>query len=239
MSVNFKKAYGWNPANSNYTEGNESIGTVYLTGGGYVNYPITGISPESQFGWQEMVWKKTPTRSASTFAFSNMDNTDVGLVARCEFNIRYLNYEEFVALRNIVARERHITARFFDVDSGEWITRDMYCTESSRQKLLTLKQSLVGVLDFSVKLVATNTDIDDRDYTITYNLNGATGNVPSSKVVKRGNQVILSDGSEMTAPVGKFLKYWVTKNGDNITGYYLPSQSTTIWKNLNLYAHWE
>ena len=239
MKNAFSNAYGWNPDNSNYVEGNESIATIYLTGGGYVDEPFKGMAPDSQFGWQEMVWKKTPSRNATNFAFTNMDNTDVGLVARCEFNIKYMEYDEFIKLRQIIARERRIKARFFDVDSKSWITRDMYCTESSRAKLHTLKQSLVGVVDCVVKLVATNMDLMENEYTISYNLNGGSGTVPNSMVVSDGEQITISSGETITPPEGKSLKYWVTKNGNQIIGYYKPNQSTTVWKNMELYAFWE
>lgn len=239
MLVDYKNSYGWNPDSANYKQGNKSIASIFLTGGGYVNYELKSIHPDSQFGWQDLVWKSTPTRDAKTFAFTNIDDIDVGLVARCEIKVQYLNYEDFKILRNIIARERHFTVRFFDVDEGNWITRDMYCTESSKDKLFTLNQSLLGAMGVSIKLVATNTDINITTHTVKYNLNGGTGTSPETITIDRGDQLKLDSGENLIAPTGKHLTYWVTKKGETITGYYVPSQSISIWKDLDLYAYWE
>lgn len=239
MVVDYENAYGWNPENDNYKQGNKSIASIFLTGGGYVNYELKGIHPDSQFGWQDLVWKKTPTRDAKKFGFTNIDNIDVGLVAMCEIKVAYLNYEDFKILRNILARERHFTVRFFDVDEGEWITRDMYCTENSKDKLFTLNQSLLGAMGVTIKLVATNIDVDITTHTVKYNLNGGTGTTPSSTTVNRGDQLELDSGESLVASTGKHLAYWVTKSGNTITGYYVPSQSISVWKDLDLYAYWE
>ena len=230
-----------------------SMGTIYLTGAGYYEYPFVGISPESKFGWQEMVWKKSPNRGSS-FAFTNMDDIDVGLVARCEISIKYMNYNDYMVLRQF-ARQRHFEVKFFDVDDGIWITREMYFTESSLTKLLTLKQSLIGVLDTTLKLVGTNRDMESVEYTVTYNATDITSNNSGTGTVNitpqtypRGDQVDIA--SNVTPPTGKHLKYWVTVDSNkNITGYYLPSSasslggealySITLWQNLDLYPIWE
>lgn len=218
-----------------------SMGTVYLTGGGYVNEPFSGIGTDSQFGWEEMVWYKSPTRTQD-FSLKGIDesNYKVGLVARCEINIKYMNIEQFMKLRKIVARERHFLARFFNVDSGMWETRDMYCTESSRNQLFTLKQSLVGVVDVAIKLVGTNLDRDTSAKTISFNVNGGTGSI-NSLVVQRGDQVKLPTitDSGISAPSGKSFTYWVTMNGSDVTGYYTEGQSITVWTDLALYAQWQ
>ena len=218
-----------------------SMGTVYLTGGGYVNEPFSGIGTDSQFGWEEMVWYKSPTRTQD-FSLKGIDesNYKVGLVARCEINIKYMNIEQFMKLRKIVARERHFLARFFNVDSGMWETRDMYCTESSRSQLFTLKQSLVGVVDVAIKLVGTNLDRDTSAKTISFNVNGGTGSI-SSLVVQRGDQVKIPTiaDSGISAPSGKSFAYWVTMNGSDVTGYYTEGQSITVWTDLALYAQWQ
>lgn len=218
-----------------------SLGTVYLTGGGFINEPFEGIGPDSQFGWDEMVWYKSPTRTQD-FSLKGIDesNYKVGLVPRCEINIKYMNIEQFMKLRKIVARERHFLARFFNVDSGMWETRDMYCTESSRNQLFTLKQSLVGVVDVAIKLVGTNLDRDTSTKTISFNVNGGTGSI-NSLIIQIGDQVKLPTiaDSGISAPSGKSFAYWVTMNESDVTGYYTEGQSITVWTDLALYAQWQ
>ena len=220
-----------------------SIENIYITGGGYVDYPFTGGSPESPFGWQEFVWKKSPSRNGK-FQLNTMDSIEVGLVARCELNIKYMNYEDYLVFRHIVNSERHFMVKFFDVDQKKWVSRDMYCTENSKSRLFTLHKSLIGVLDMSIKLVGTNLDLDDalqvKTYTVSYLINGGTGSVEDSKTVTRGSQIELAGLGSIVAPTGKALVGWQTKNSaGTVTGSYRINQSITVWNDLTLYAWYE
>ena len=247
----FNNAYGWNPKNSNYKEGNESIGTVYLTGAGFSERAFTGVGTDSQFGWEEMVWYKQPTRQMD-FSFRNIDDIKVGLVARCEINIKYLNYQDYMDLRKIIARERRFKVKFFNVDTGEWITRDMYCSENSRSKLFTLKQSLIGVVDCVIKFVGTNLDTEQvagsdgqfqtiGDKYITYNLNGGSvqenGVYPTNKEgITQATQVEIASVLDLIPPSGyNSFSHWETSSGQK----YFPTQSVTLWESLDLTAVWQ
>lgn len=237
---NYKNAYDFKE---------KSIGTIYLTGAGFVNEPFKGSSPTSLYGWQELIWKKTPPRN-SILVFNTMDDIDVGLVARCEISYEYMNYEQFIKLRKIVNRERHFMATFFDVDEKKWTTRDMYCTESSKNQLHTLGQKLIGMRGVTLKLVGTNLDISDfvetdngisvilQKYNITYNGCEAYGVAPTNIVASYSEQVRLSDNSWVTTvPEGKYIDGWVAKRNGNIIGYYGFNQSITVWNDLELYPN--
>ena len=229
------------------------IGTIYLTGGGFVNRAFQGWGTDSLYGWQEMVWKKSPTRGG-TFAFTNIDDIDVGLVARCEISTKYMNIQDFMDLRKIVGRERHFLATFFDSDEGKWVTRDMYCSENSKNQLFVLKKHLIGVRDITVKLVGTNLDqqttidADGNEVTtnatlsIVYNINSGSGSI-ETETAEYGSQIKLNDGSGIIAPTGKHLALWeakMTVDGVLTTvGQYGLGQSITLWKGLTLYPKYE
>lgn len=224
-----------------------SIQNIYITGGGYVDYPISGGSPDSPFGWEEFVWRKTPARN-SKFVFNTMDNIEVGKVARCELNIKYMEYDDFCVFRHIVNTERHFTVKFFDTDQKKWVCRDMYCSENSKGKFFTLKESIFGVIDMSIKLVGTNLDLEfdengdvvTKTYTIKYNINGGSGSVAPSVSVTKGSQVELAGQGNINAPNGKALVGWQTKNTKGeVNGSYRINQSVTVWDNLELYAWYE
>lgn len=237
----------------------ESISKIYITGGGFVRREFRGCGADSQFGWQELVWKSQPSRGG-TFAFTNMDDIDVGLVARCEVNIMYMNIQDYMDLRKIIARERHFTVEFFDIDEGIFVSRDMYCSENSRNKLLILSKHLIGVANIPIKFVGTNLDVvttidadgneitTDKELSIVYEIDSGSGTVSDKnedgttvyKTAKYGEQRVLSDGTGVIAPQNKNLKYWVTrnKNGD-ISGTYGLGQSVTVWKGMTLYPYYE
>lgn len=243
--MTYKKDANYN-SDMGYTDGEiiGSLGSIYITGGGFIRREFKGIGTTSQFGWEEMVWYKSPTRTQD-FSFRNLDNVKVGLVSRCEITIPYYDIQDFIDLRKIIARERHFLVTFFNVDEGRWVTRDMYCTENSRDKLLTLKQSLIGSFNITVKLVGTNLDLarDSNgkllEKTVSYNINGGSGVNPTTQSFSRGTNVNIATSEGIVAPSGKHFVCWSTMKDGEITGSYVAGSSTTLWEDLVLYAQWE
>lgn len=126
-----------------------------------------GIGRDSSLGWEEFVWGEEPTRS-KTFAFENMDDIDVGLVAQCEVSFKYSNIQDFMAFRDAI-KQRYFQVIFFNVDTSKWTQREMYCSKKERGKLHFFNPKLLGVLDLSVTLVATNRDqAEQPNIEITY-----------------------------------------------------------------------
>ena len=217
----------------------KSIGTIYITGGGLYKEPFTGIDPASRFGWKELVWKTSPSRGGD-FAFSNMDNIDVGLVARCEINIKYMDIDKYMKLRKAVARERYFWVDFFDIDEGKWQHREMYCSENTTSKFLMLKKHLIGHMDFALKFVGTNRDVGAPSVTVNYYSSYPSGALIETKTVSWGDQIKTVSDSVLTQPTTGTVLYWnrYNVNGDKI-GVYGANQSTTVWESMNLYASWE
>ena len=215
-----------------------SIGNIYITGAGYVDYPFACASPESAYGWDEFVWEKTPSRNLK-FVFNTMDDIEIGKVARCEINIKYMNYEDYLVFREIVNSERHFLVKFFNVDQNAWVARDMYCAENSKSKLYTLKESLIGVLDLSIKLVGTNLDIKDDEtlLSVSYNLGDGSGTTPATlSNITKGTQIELAGNTGINPPQGKYLAGWQTFENGKVSGSYGKNQSITLWESLALYA---
>lgn len=210
-------------------ENGNGIGTIYING-----VPFKGVSSDSALGWEEFVWQQEPSRS-NAFAFDNMDDIDVGLVARCEVKFAYFNINDFIRFREAI-KQRYFQVKFFNVDTGEWIQREMYCSKSERQKLHYFNPKLIGVTDFSISLVATNRDVVDMpDLKITYNSNGGSGVIPQG-TAKWASQYKTNSG-EGFSKTGKALQSWNTKP-DGTGWTYLPTQKFTAFKDLTLYAIW-
>ena len=235
-----------------------SIGSIYITGGGFVNREFKGFGVDSKFGWQELVWKKTPPRNSSNFAMTTMDAIPVGLVARCELNCGYMNIDDYLALRKIF-KQRHFYVTFFDIDDAEWVTREMYCTENSFKQFHIMKQAIIGNRDVQLKFAGTNNDLKEIlntttnvedfktvKFTIKYNLNGGSVTqtvdqpIYEDKSVYYGQQIVLAPYDKLSPPDNtKSFGCWVQKNSNNdIVGYYGANQSITVWNDMNLYAVW-
>lgn len=207
------------------------IATIYLDG-----YAFRGVGADSTLGQQEFVWLRDPSRSNS-FSFDDMDEIEVGLVARCKVNFKYMNIQDYMALRRIV-KQRHFTANFYDVDQGKRVTRDVYCPNNQLKKLYTFNTKLLGVLDVELELVGTNRDLTSKgsNFTVSYDANGGTGTV-TAQTLEWGNQVTLRACTQFTKS-GYHLASLNTK-ADGSGWRYLPNQSITVFDNLKLYAIWE
>lgn len=225
-----------------YKEAGLTLNTIYINGRRF-----DGISRDSSLGWEEFVWSEEPTRSKA-FAFTNMDDIDVGLVAQCQVNFKYFNIDDFINFREAI-KQRYFLCTFFNVDTCQWeVNREMYCSKSQRDKLYYFNPKLVGVLDFNISLVATNRDRETHpDITVFYNANGGTGTLIQDYKdgikyenkhtgIKFGNQYKTNNGFGFTK-TGYALKSWNTEpDGSGWT--YFPTQSFTAFKDLTLYAIW-
>lgn len=201
--------------------------------------PFKGISRDSLLGWDEFVWSEEPTRN-NTFAFENMDDIDVGLVAQCKVDFKYFNIHDFMRFREAI-KQRYFRCTFFNVDTGEWeYDREMYCSKSDRQKLYYFNPKLLGVLDFSISLVATNRDkIPQPACKITYNNSGYNIDVPREDIIVEYGEQYTVDSPP--SPQGFKFLYWTDKrdilsDGSPIGWHYKAGQSFTVFKNTTLYA---
>lgn len=227
--------------------GKRQLDTIYFTSAGYVDYPIKGISRDSALGWEEPVWGGDLTRSTD-FVLTNILDVDYGLVARLEVSYKYLNVQDYIALCKI-AKERVCNVTYFNYEKGEWVVNQEFAfTKQEKSKLYAFGTEYLGLLDVSVKLVATNRDkvgLINSTFTITYDANGGSGTVADTvgkyktKSATWGDTVIIAPTDGITAPSGKTFKEWNTK-ADGVNGArYMPNQPKTMWENMTLYAIWE
>ena len=238
MSVKVDYANKINTKSINPVNVNDSIDVFYLTGAGYVDYPFRGISRDSALGWEEPVWGGDLTRSTN-FVLTNIEDVDYGLVARLELSYKYMNVQDYKVLCKI-AKERVCNATYFDCEKGEWVRNQEFAfTKQEKSKLYAFGADYLGLLDVSVKLVATNrdkTDLIATNFTITYNANGGSGTV-ASQSAKWGDDLDIATSSGLSYS-GKTFKEWNTQaNGKG--GHYMPNQHKTMWENMTLYAIWE
>ncbi len=211
------------------------IGTIYLTGAGYVNYPFRGASRESALGWEEPVFGGELNRNIDLVL--DVDNVDYGLVARCEISYKYLNVQDYRVLCKI-AKQKVCTANFFNRETGTRVTQEMAFTGNEIGKLYKFGTEYLGVLDMSIKLVATNRDRQDiisATHTITYNANGGTGTIAQQSVKWAGQKRLADSGFTKS---GYVLTGWNTQPDGTGLRYKL-GQELTVFGDLTLYSEWD
>ena len=240
MSVKVDYKNKINTKSINPVNPNDSIDVFYITGAGYIDYPFRGISRDSSLGWEEPVWGADLTRSATDFVLTNIEDVDYGLVARVEVSYKYMNVQDFIALRKI-AKERVCKVTYFNYEKGEWVrNQEMTFTKHEQAKLYAFGADYLGLMNVSVKLVATNRDrvgMVSAKHTITYRANGATGTVPETETASWGGIITIAQPTGLSK-TGKTFKRWNTSSAG--TGEsYLPNNTKTMWEDMILYAIWE
>lgn len=227
-----------NPVNAN-----EGIDVVYLTGAGYIDYPFRGISRDSALGWEEAVWGGDLTRS-SNFVLTNITDVNYGKVARLEFSYKYMNVLDYEVLMEI-SKQRVCYATYFNRETGKWtIRQEMAFTGNELGKLYAFGVDYIGTMDVKIKLVATNRDMIEKTFNISFNKNNssATGSIANYTVKWSKNtsykKAASIKGNTAFALPGYEIKYFST-NPDGTGKKYLPNQDITIFGDLTLYAQWE
>jgi len=80
---------------------------------------------------------------------------------------------------------------------------------------------------------------ESTKYTITYNLNGGTGTVPTQTPKAAGETFTASPIAGITAPTGKMFKEWNTASNGLGTAYAAGANITMPANNITLYAIWQ
>ena len=219
----------------------DNLDTIYITGAGYINRAFKGVGRDSAWGWEEPVFGGNLTRSAN-LVLQNIDTVNFGLVARVELNFKYMNISDYIALCQM-AKQRTVMVNFFNRETGERQTQEMAFTENSIGQLYAFRKDKItnylGILDVSIKLVATNRDrenVINTDIRISYNNNGGSGSIIDHSATW-SDEVKLSDGEGFTKS-GYHIKEWYTSKDGTGSAYGL-SQRITVWKSMTLYAIWE
>lgn len=215
----------------------EKMGKFYIIGNGSPESPQYEFSTgRDSIGWNETVWGGKLNRSKK-FTLENINDVEIGQVPQCTIVFKYIEIEDFITLQELL-KERHLKVKYFDIDVGDYVVHDMAITGNDRKKIYAYGKKIIGMQDFTVKLVGTNLDADYTDKTITYKANGGTGSdIVNTYSVSDQVTLLNEEESEFTKS-GMSIAYWNTK-ADGTGKTYLLEDSITLWKNLTLYAIWE
>ena len=215
----------------------ENIGKVYIIGNG------TDETPQYEFttgrdsiGWNETVWGGKLNRSKK-FTLENIDDVEIGQVPQCTIVFKYIKIEDFLILQEVL-KERHIRVKYFDIDVGSYVVHDMAITGNDRKKIYAYGKNIIGMQDFTIKLVGTNLDAVYTEKKITYKANGGSG-IDIENTYSVADQVrLLNEEESEFSKSGMSIAYWNTK-ADGTGKTYLLGDSITLWKDLTLFAIWE
>lgn len=216
--------------------GENGLNIIFITGGGYVNYPFRGISNKSPLGWAETLWGASLTRS-NDFKLKNIDQVRLGIVRQIEITLPIINVDDFVVLQKML-HERHLIVDAFFVDDMKRHTLEMAITNNERKTIYSFGESIIGMRDVMLKMVATNRSSEDvyGEISISYDANGATGSV-EDQTAEFGEQITIANYTSLSYTGKHFVEWNTMPNGSGFS--YLANQSITATNSMTLYAIWE
>ncbi len=123
----------------------------------------------------EKTYFTEPSR-AQNGEISNLNTYAVFITAHLKMDYTYMQIEDYRRLMRLLNSKNEFTVTAYDIVNDTRVTRNMYFATPSMPKVHTRYLQAKGILNYSVELIGTNTDM--QTYTITYNYNIPSDAVP-------------------------------------------------------------
>lgn len=206
----------------------------------------------------EKSYLKSPVRS-NTGAIENLNSYASFLTPRLQMNFGLMSIDSYRRIMKLIQSKNEFTVTCYDVVNDIDVTHNMYFATEQMPKLFTITRALygsdpfvelLGVQDYTVELIGTNTGVSMLD--ITYNLNVPSGaswagdttitrQLPQNltqdvgAVFSVGDNVY--DATEITFGNTYGFLYW-TENADGTGMKYIDRDEYRFTINTTLYAQW-
>lgn len=206
----------------------------------------------------EKSYVKSPVRSNSG-AIGNLDSYAWFLTPHLKIDFGLMSIDSYRTIMKLIRSKNEFAVTCYDVVNDTDVTHNMYFATEQMPKLWAIAKALngdewvelLGIQDYTVELIGTNTDFNQ--ITITYNLNvpsdaSWSGETTLSKTI--ASNTTLNVGGTFTAGDDSFdatkitfgntykLKYW----GESASGTgfrYVNGNEYMFTTDKTLYAIWE
>jgi hypothetical protein len=206
----------------------------------------------------EKTFLKSPVRSNSG-SINNLDSYASFLTPHLQINFGLMSIDSYRTMMKLIQSKNEFTVTCYDIVNDIDVTHNMYFATEQMPKLFTIASSLsgsnsyvelLGVQDYTIELIGTNTGVTMLD--ITYKLN-----VPSDATWGGDKEVTRQLPMNLTQDVGavftvennnydateitfdnkyKFLKWTETQDGSGFA--YIDRNEYRFTTNKTLYAQW-
>lgn len=254
----------------------QKVGTTEYKNGTERQFEAVGIdyvkidgNKFTNYGAYQFIWEKTFVKSperSSAGVIENLNSYATFLTPHLIMDFSVLSIEDYRKIMLLHYSANEFVVECYDPIYNRKITVKMYFATEEMAKLYTIAQNrllsdgqweewvdLVGVTEYKVELIGTNSDLDlvSVRYFVnapTQSIDGVTSTLtPDSatdggeKDVYMGEDVILGSNTNIpqeTFASRKKFKNWNTEaDGSGLT--FLNGYAYAINKNLYLYAQWE
>lgn len=223
------------------------IDKVVIDGNTFTNYG------QYQFLWEKSFFTQ-PERSVSG-TIENLDSYPTFITPHLILNFSVMSIEDYRKIMKLHYSKNEFVVECYDPIYDDTISVNMYFATEEMAKLYTIAQhrtktdgsweewvDLVGVTDYTVELIGTNSPVDTSSLTVTYVYNNETdsgviqGNV--AKSVAQGSEILVGEGVDFkTLPpaANMTFKHWKDDSGV----IYTDGKYITVNSNLTLKAVWQ
>lgn len=197
-----------------------------------------------------------PQRSVGGI-IDNIDSMPTFLTARLIIKYNYMNIEDYRKLMRLLQSKNEFTVTCYNIELDKRVTHNMYFAPPSMPTLYQRFLQPLGITDYTVELIGTNTDYVEHQVTYMYNR-------PSGKPLRdKDNNIITSKTQEFAENVSEVVggintPYWDgtsnvpiskskvdglifdkwTENADGTGFAYVDGSAYFIREDTTLYAQW-
>ena len=185
------------------------------------------------FNHDTMTWQKDPERQ--------LDGSMPGIndIERFPAPILWLDFG-FITIsdyRRLMAaiRPAEFVVTFYNIEMDTLVSHKMYAHPLQRNTIHNYGKNLIGVRGLAITLVGTLND--NPEYSISFNLNGATTGTVPTETGYYGSKIAVPSASEIEYPGHTFYS-WNTR-ADGTGAIYTPGNEIFLIGNQTLYAIWQ
>lgn len=200
--------------------------------------PFTDFSAFSFLNEKSFI--KSPQRS-SDGSIGNLDSYAWFLTPHLKIDFSLLSIDSYRDIMKLIQSKNEFTVTCYDPVEDKDVTHKMYFTTEQMPKLWTIAKALnggtswvelLGVQDYTIELVGTNTDV--KTSKITYNLN-----IPANTTWRGDTSVSVDVASNMTTAFGVSVGNGVyDNNGDEEKVNATNIQFMDEKGNIYIFGYW-
>lgn len=186
----------------------------------------------------QKTYAKEPTRSSSG-SIDNLDSYSTFLTPTVKIKFNAMSLEQYQKIIKIIHSKNEHLVRCYDIVYDEIREFNAYFAPDDYPELFIYDFELIGVLNYEIELIGTNTSLNK--FAITYHINDPDNvktDTHGSDDFSIGQEVIIGKGAEGIKTLEGYTFFaWNTK-ADGSGEWYFDGLAYNLTSDLVLYAQW-
>lgn len=186
----------------------------------------------------QKTYSKEPTRSSSG-VIDNLDSYVTFLTPTVKIKFNAVSALQYRTIKSMMHSKNEHLVRCYDVEYDTYRTFNAYFAPDDYPELFVLDFEMLGVVNYEIELIGTNTDVNK--VSVTYHINDPSGTITTtvgSSDLPMGSEFIIGkDAASIKTLEGYTFDRWNTKP-DGTGDWYIDGTAYSLNRDLVLYAWW-